>query len=444
MTALGIFQKETISVEGASMKVMVIGAGIGGLTTALSLHAAGIDAQVYESVADIKALGVGINLQPNAVRELIELDLGNELAATAIETAELRFYNKLGQLIWAEPRGLAAGYEWPHYAIDRGDLQLILLTAVKERIGAGNLFAAHHLVSFEQDSSGITAHFIDRKSGKQLPSQRGDALIGCDGIHSQVRKQLYPHEGPPVSNGRIQWRGVVEAEPFLDGRTQVTIGFPDRSGVIYPISKKIADRGCSRINWVAVLGKPSASGDRPRRDHKVIKNRFFHQFKEWNFSWIKFADLICDTDKIYEFPMEDRGPLQRWSFGRVTLLGDAAHPMYPVGAQAGSQAIVDARVLAFALATTPTTERALETYERQRRTIMNAVTMRNRELGPVIVMELAEQRAPDGFSNIEDVIPRRELEQISRVYKAEAGFDPAALNRRASLSVRSSVVGAAT
>jgi 5-methylphenazine-1-carboxylate 1-monooxygenase len=306
---------------------------------------------------------------------------------------------------------------------------------VKERIGAGNVFAGHHLVSFEQDGSGVTGHFMDRESGKDIPPQRAELLIGCDGIHSAVRARLYPHEGLPVSSGRIQWRGVVEGEPFLGGRTHVTMGFSQRRAVVYPVSRKVAERGRSLINWVAVLGKQSASGVRATWDRKVPKDRFFGQFKDWNFGWIKFADLICDTDEIYEFPKDDRDPLPRWSFGRVTLVGDAAHTMLPIGAQAGSQAIVDARVLAFALATTRMAEQALELYEQQRRPIMNAVTMRNRKFGPAIVMEIAEQRAPQGFARIEDVMTYRELADIAHAYKVEAGFDPTAVNQRASLTV---------
>jgi 2-polyprenyl-6-methoxyphenol hydroxylase-like FAD-dependent oxidoreductase len=242
------------------MKVMVIGAGIGGLTTALSLHAAGIEAQVYESAADIKALGVGINLQPNAVRELIELGLGDVLAATAIETAELRYHNKHGQLIWSEPRGLAAGYSWPQYSIGRGDLQMILLSAVKERIGAANVFSGYHFISFEQDGSAVTGYFMDRASGMHLPPQHADVLIGCDGIHSAVRSRLYPNEGSPLSSGYIQWRGAVDGDPFLDGRTHATMGFSGRRAVVYPISREALNRGRSRINWVVVLGQQSASG----------------------------------------------------------------------------------------------------------------------------------------------------------------------------------------
>jgi 5-methylphenazine-1-carboxylate 1-monooxygenase len=250
------------------MKVLVIGGGIGGLSTALSLHAAGIDVRVYESVAEIKPLGVGINLQPNAVRELIELGVGDALAATAIETAELAYYNKHGQLIWSEPRGLAAGYAWPQYSIDRGDLNTILFDAVAKRIGPENVFAGHRLVSFEQNGSHVTAYFIDCH-GQPLPPQSGDVLVGCDGIRSVVRTQLYPNEGRPVPSGHIQWRGVVEAERFLTGRTHVTMGFSGRRAVAYPISKKAADRGRSRINWVASVRRQSALNERGTWDRRA-------------------------------------------------------------------------------------------------------------------------------------------------------------------------------
>ena len=242
------------------MKVLIIGGGIGGLTTALSLEAAGIDVEVFEQASTIEALGVGINLQPNAVRELTELGLGDELKSVAIETSTLTYYNRLGQAIWSEPRGLAAGYAWPQYSIDRGDLHMILLAAVRARVGAHSVLTRHKLVSFEQTSGDVTANFIDRATGKPLPSHKGDVLIGSDGIHSAVRAHLYPGEGPPVSSGRIQWRVVVEAEPFLDGRTHVTIGSRNRRAVIYPISEKARQRGRSLINE-----GDRARGDEPNR-----------------------------------------------------------------------------------------------------------------------------------------------------------------------------------
>jgi 2-polyprenyl-6-methoxyphenol hydroxylase-like FAD-dependent oxidoreductase len=418
------------------MKVLVIGGGIGGLTTALSLHAAGIEAEVFEQTPSIEALGVGINLQPNAVRELMELGLGDALKAVAIETSTLSYYNKLGQLIWSEPRGLAAGYRWPQYSIDRGDLQMILLDAVDARIGAArNVHTNHTLVSFEQTGRGVVAQFIERASGRPLPPHKGDVLIGADGIHSAVRAQLYPNEGPPVSSGRIQWRGVIEDESFLDGRTHVTIGSRERRAVVYPISEKARQEGRSLINWVTVLGKQMASDQPGTWDRRAPKERFFAHFRDWNFDWIRFADLIAATAEIYEYPKDDRDPLPRWSFERVTLLGDAAHPMRPIGSQAGSQAVVDARVVALALATATSVEDGLKAYERERLPIMNKVILRNREFGPSMIMDMAEERAPNGFTDIEQVISRSELEEIAHSFKVAAGFDPESLNRRASFDV---------
>jgi 2-polyprenyl-6-methoxyphenol hydroxylase-like FAD-dependent oxidoreductase len=418
------------------MKVLVIGGGIGGLTTALSLHAAGIEAEVFEQTPSIEALGVGINLQPNAVRELMELGLGDALKAVAIETSTLNYYNRFGQLIWSEPRGLAAGYRWPQYSIDRGDLQMILLDAVDARIGAArNVHTNHTLVSFEQTGRGVVAQFIERASGRPLPPHKGDVLIGADGIHSAVRAQLYPNEGPPVSSGRIQWRGVIEDESFLDGRTHVTIGSRERRAVVYPISEKARQEGRSLINWVTVLGKQMASDQPGTWDRRAPKERFFAHFRDWNFDWIRFADLIAATAEIYEYPKDDRDPLPRWSFERVTLLGDAAHPMRPIGSQAGSQAVVDARVVALALATATSVEDGLKAYERERLPIMNKVILRNREFGPSIIMDMAEERAPNGFTDIEQVISRSELEEIAHSFKVAAGFDPESLNRRASFDV---------
>jgi 2-polyprenyl-6-methoxyphenol hydroxylase-like FAD-dependent oxidoreductase len=418
------------------MKVLVVGGGIGGLTTALSLEAAGIDVAVFEKVPTIEALGVGINLQPNAVRELTELGLGDELRAVAIETSSLTYYNRFGQVIWSEPRGRAAGYAWPQYSIDRGDLHMILLAAAHKRIGAGRIFTGHELRSFEQSSGEVLANFVDCTTGKSLPPHKGDVLVGADGIHSAVRAQLYPEEGPPVSSGRIQWRGVVEAKPFLDGRSHVTIGSRNCRAVIYPMSEGVRQLGRSLINWITVLGRQMASPQLGTWDRRANKERFFAHFQDWNFDWLPFADLVATTREIFEYPKDDRDPLPRWSFGRVTLLGDAAHPMRPIGSQAGSQAVVDSRVLALALATAGSIEEGLAAYERQRLPVMNEIILRNRKFGPSIIMDMAEERAPNGFSNIKDVIPRQELEQISRSFKVAAGFDPEALNSRASFDVK--------
>lgn len=418
------------------MKAIIVGGGIGGLATALSLHAVGIECCVCKSVRDIDALGLGINLQPNAVRELIELGLGEALAATAIETSTLAYYNKHGQLIWSEPRGRAAGYRWPQYSIHRGALLMILLEAARARIGAANVREGRHFVSFEQSAGGVVAHLMDRATGRPLPSERADVLIGADGIHSTVRRQLYPDEAEPVASGNIQWRGAIEAAPYLDGSSQVMIGHYMQRMVIYPMSAKAQARGRSLVNWLTMLGGRHDLVARESWDRKVPKERFFAAFKDWNFPWIAAADLVAATADIYEYAEADHNPLPRWSFGRVTLLGDAAHAMRPVGSQAGSQAIVDARVLAHALASEASPEAALRAYEAIRLPAMNDVILRNRAYGPEIVMQMAEERAPRGFARIEDVIPRHELEEIARSFKVAAGFDPETLNRRPSLGLR--------
>jgi 2-polyprenyl-6-methoxyphenol hydroxylase-like FAD-dependent oxidoreductase len=420
------------------MQVLIVGGGIGGLTTALSLHAAGIDCCIYESVVSLRALGVGINLQPNAVRELTELGLGDALAETAIETSTLAYYNKHGQLIWSEPRGRAAGYRWPQYSIHRGELLIILLEAVRARLGAERIRTGHHFVGFEQDQFGVSARFMRRPDGTTVTA-RGDILVGADGIHSSVRAQLYPTEGKPVFSGLIHWRGAVETEPFLDGRTQVMIGHHDQRSVVYPISAKSQRRGHSLVNWLTLLVGRGEDAERENWDRRVDKERFFESFEHWNFPWFPLADVISVTPEIFEYPMSDRDPLPAWTFGRVTLLGDAAHPMRPVGSQAGSQGVVDARVLAHALAGASDPAKGLVDYEAIRRPAMSEVVLRNRQYGPEIVMQMAEERAPGGFSNIEDIIPRHELEDVSLSFKKAAGFDPETVNTRPSYNVKSVV-----
>jgi 5-methylphenazine-1-carboxylate 1-monooxygenase len=417
------------------MKALIVGGGIGGLATALSLHAAGIECCVCESVPRIGALGVGINLQPNAVRELIELGLGAALAATAIETSTLAYYNKHGQLIWREKRGLAAGYRWPQYSVHRGELLMLLRAAAAARIGAENIRTGHHFTDFEERAGGIIARFVDRAAGSALPPQGADILIGADGIHSTVRRLLHPEEATPVWSGGIQWRGAVEAAPFLDGRTQVMIGHRLQRLVIYPMSAEAASRGRSLVNWLAYLGGRGGEAERESWDRTVPKERFYALFQGWNYDWIRPADLVAATAQIFEYHEADHEPLARWSMGRATLLGDAAHAMRPVGSQAGSQAIVDARVLAHALASERDPRAALAAYEAERRPAMNEVILRNRAYGPEIVMQMAEDRAPGGFERIEDVIPRAELEDIAQSFKRAAGFDPETLNRRPSLSL---------
>ncbi|MFI6484884.1 flavin-dependent oxidoreductase [Nonomuraea sp. NPDC050663] len=381
------------------MRIVIAGAGIGGLSAALSLHAAGFtDVTVHEAARTIEPLGVGINLLPHAVRELTELGLADRLAAIGVATAELAYFNRYGTPIWSEPRGLDAGYAWPQYSVHRGRLQLLLLEALLERLGPGSVVTGSRVTG---------------------PGDE-DLLVGADGINSDVRRHLYPDEGPPPWNGLVLWRGTSYGEPFLTGRSMIMAGDGTQKFVAYPIAPGL-------INWIAE--KP-LDGDPPERgnwNRPADLAEIGGHFADWRFDWLDVPALIAGAEKAYEYPMVDRDPLPRWTAGKVTLLGDAAHAMYPIGSNGASQAIIDARVLAHALARDD-----LGLYEAERRAVTTALQLSNREMGPEVVMKLAHERAPHGFDDIEQVIPYEERAEIAASYKRTAGFDPASLNARPS------------
>jgi 2-polyprenyl-6-methoxyphenol hydroxylase-like FAD-dependent oxidoreductase len=417
------------------MHAIVVGGGIGGLATALSLHAAGIEVDVYESVAELKPLGVGINVLPHAVRELTELGLAERLAAKAIATEALVYTNRHGQEIWREPRGVHAGYRWPQFSIHRGELQMLLLEAARERLGDARIHQAHTAESVSLlDAAAEVA--LRTRTGEAV-RVRGDVVIAADGIHSALRAQFYPNEGAPLWNKRVLWRGVTEAAPFWGGRTMIMAGHQDEKFVCYPISPEVAARGRSLINWIAELSFPEMAAWR-REDWNRAGNLedFLPRFAQWNIPWLDVAGLIRNAGYVFEYPLVDRDPVERWTFGRVTLLGDAAHPMYPIGSNGASQAILDARTLAYELSQSGDIDGALERYEAQRRPATTKLVLSNRQNGPEAVMQMAHERAPRGFERVEDVIDRAELEAVNARYKQLAGFDCETLNSRPSLAPR--------
>lgn len=412
------------------MNVLVIGGGIGGLSLALSLHQAGIEVRVYEAAANLAPLGVGINLQPTAVRELTELELGDALARTGVATQQLSYFNKFGQLISSEPRGLLAGYRWPQYSIHRGQLQMLLLGAVRQRIGHENFRSGFRLSAFEQRSDRVCARLSDSATGTELQDE-ADVLIGADGIDSAVRRLLYPSEGEPRFAQQILWRAAVDAEPFLGGHTMIIAGHFHQRVIVYPVSREAAN-GKLLTNWICQMTVPQARPPREDWNRRVSKETVLAAFGAWRFPWLDMQTLIEQSPEIYEFPLVDRDPVSAWSFGRVTLIGDAAHPMQPIGGQAGSQAIIDARALTSALLATGDPVAALRHYDEQRRPVMNDIILRNRNFGPEAAMQLVEERAPNGFTRIEDVILSQELGSIVNSFSAAAGLDVETVNGRPS------------
>jgi 2-polyprenyl-6-methoxyphenol hydroxylase-like FAD-dependent oxidoreductase len=422
----------------SKLQIVVAGGGIGGLSLALSLHQAGIAVRLYEAVRDPAPLGVGINLQPTAVRELTELGLGDSLARAGIATQRLNLCNKFGQLIYSEPRGLAAGYHWPQVSIHRGKLQLILLRAVRERIGDLNVRTGVRLTGFCRRGQRLRAHFRDRESGSGFFDE-ADVLVGADGIHSAVRHQVYPAEGEPRFAGQILWRAAVEAEPFLDGRTMIIAGHFHQRIIVYPIGREAP--GKLLTNWICQMTVPDQAPPREDWNRRVEKQKVLAAFGDWRFPWLDLPALIERSFDIYEFPLVDRDPVSGWSFGLVTLLGDAAHPMQPIGGQAGSQAILDARALTRALIDTDDPCAALARYDAERRPAMNEIILRNRNLGPEAAMQLVEERAPNGFAHIGDVISQRELNAITDSFAIAAGLDVKTVNDRPSYLHRRPEIG---
>jgi 2-polyprenyl-6-methoxyphenol hydroxylase-like FAD-dependent oxidoreductase len=409
--------------DGEPLKhdVIIVGAGISGLTTALALADAGCRVRVFESVRELRALGVGINLLPHSVMALHRLGLEEPLAATAILTGSLRYHAKDGKTIWSEPRGIDAGYPCPQYSIHRGALQMILLDAVRRRLGSDAVATGRVFVRATQDGSGVTATFADPESGAVVETVRGDCLVGADGIMSAVRASFYPDEGNPVYAGQVLWRGVTVSEPFADGRTMVMVGNDEKKAVVYPIGW--ADGSHQLINWIAELAiekaLPANKGDWNREGNKAD---FLPRFLDWRFDWLDIPALIEGAERCWEFPMVDRDPVPRWSFGRITLLGDAAHAMRPNGSNGASQGVLDAMALARTLSAEADVATALRDYEAERLEPTRALTLANRATGPEIVLRMVEERCPQGFDDIHDHFSEAELADIADSYKRIAGF----------------------
>lgn len=410
------------------MKALIVGGGVGGLTTALALHARGIEVEVYEQAPKRRELGVGINTLPHAIKELAELGLLDALDGVAIRTRELIYMTAQGQDILRQPRGLDAGYDYPQFSIHRGKLQGVLHDAVVERLGV--VQGGHRLTDFQQDAEGVTAIFETQDGAVEA---RGDVLIGADGIHSTVRKYYQGDEGSPRWNGIQMWRGASWWEPFRDGRTMIIAGGMKAKLVLYPIFDDPEKHpGETLMNWVVCAKLGDEMTPIPGRDdwsragsiNEVMK----HVRGVFDLPEVNLEGLIAETQHNYVYPMCDRDPLDRWTDGRVTLLGDAAHPMYPVGSNGASQAILDAVCLARLLAEHDPAD-ALAAYDAERRPATAEIVLANRKGGPERVIDLVEERAADGFDDLNDVATPEELKALVGEYQSMAGFTQDQVNR---------------
>jgi 2-polyprenyl-6-methoxyphenol hydroxylase-like FAD-dependent oxidoreductase len=410
------------------MTVAIVGGGIGGLALALGLHQRGLDCDVYESVREVREIGVGITLLPHAMTELAALGLQAPLEAAGIENLESVFFNRWGQFIYREPRGRHAGYQVPEVGIHRGKLHRILLEAVRSRIGADRVHLDHRGVGIEQDGEGVTIAFEDSQ-GQALAPVRADVVIACDGVNSALRRQFYPDEQVAFA-GINTWRGVTVHKPILSGKSYLRIGSIETGKmVIYPIADNVDGQGNQLINWVAELQREGA----PMNDWNKAGDagEFVEVVRDWRFDWLDVPALIAGASQSFEYPMVDKDPVPRWTFGRLTLLGDAAHPMYPRGSNGSAQALIDARTLAIELTRGGDPSQALLRYEALRLAPTAKVVQTNRTVPPDFIImkadELSGGRPIEG--GIDSLISQQALRDISEQYQRVAGFSLAALRR---------------
>jgi len=411
--------------------VLIAGGGIGGMVLALTLHQIGVPCVVYEAVAQLQPLGVGINLQPNAVRELYDLGLDDTvLDGIGIQAREWALVGRNGNDVYAEPRGLRAGYRWPQYSVHRGQLQMLLWRTVRERLGPDAVRLGQRVTGYRQDGQGVTA-LIEARDGRRSEAE-GALLLAADGLHSAVRAQMYPQQPPIQWGGAIMWRGTTPGVPIRSGASFVGVGSLRHRVVLYPISPADPATGLATINWIAEITVDNASGW-PQGDwnRRVDLSEFIGHFEGWNYGWLDVPALLRGASEVFEYPMIDRDPVPSWvngDGGRVALLGDAAHVMYPVGSNGASQAIVDARVLGAAMVAHGVGPAALQAYDSQLCADISALVLRNRGSGPFGILGLVDDRCGGVFDDIDQVIPAAEREAYMARYKAAAGFAIETLN----------------
>ena len=411
----------------AEPHVLIAGGGIGGLALALTLHQIGVRATVFEAAGAMRPLGVGINLQPNAVRELFDLGIGaGPLDSVGLPAREWALLGLNGAEIHAEPRGTEAGYHWPQYAVHRGRFHMLLYRAVLDRLGLEAVRLGQRVTGYDDGPEGVTARHVSADGIET--SVQGALLIGADGIHSAIRAQMHPGQPPIHWGGAIMWRGTTRARPIRTGSSFVGLGTSRQRMVIYPISRPDAD-GLAEINWIAeVTVDPAQGWEKTGWFRPVAVSDFAHHFDGFRYDWLDVPALLAGADGAWENPMIDRDPVPHWSDGPVALMGDAAHAMYPTGSNGASQAIVDARVIGAQMLAHGVTPAALSAYDAQLCAPVSALVLRNRGAGPFGLLNLVDDRCGGHFERIDDVVPPAERAAFLAGYKAAAGFARDALN----------------
>ena len=416
--------------DPANERVIIAGGGIGGLATALTLHQIGVPCIVFEAVREMRPLGVGINLQPNAVRELYDLGISaQELDRVGLPAREWALVGLNGNDIYSEPRGLLAGYNWPQYAVHRGRFHMLLHDTFVARAGRDAIRLGSRVTGYRRQSDGGVTALIERADGTRAET-RGALLIGADGIHSAIRAQMHPGQPPIHWGGAVMWRGTTQGRPIRSGASFVGLGTHRQRVVFYPISQPDPATGLSMINWIAEVTMDNSEGWKQSGwFRQVPTSDFVHHFDDWIWDWLDVPAMIRGADSAFENPMIDRDPVPTWRDGPVVLMGDAAHAMYPTGSNGGSQAIVDARILGACMVEHGASEAALAAFDDKLCGPISQLVLRNRGAGPFGLLNLVDERCGGTFDNIDDVIPPAERTEFMARYKAAAGFAIETLNK---------------
>ena len=399
--------------------IAIIGAGPGGLIMALRLHKAGFRPTVYETVPELKPLGVGVDIKTVGTAELDELGLLEDFRAISVDAVDSIFYNHFGQEIYAEKCGVHMGYLHEQRFVHRGILQMMLFEKVIERLGADAVKLGARLVRYEQDGEGVTLH-IRHLEDDRVETFRHDAVIAADGIKSVARAQMHPTLTEPEFSGITMWRGTTLREPIRDGHTILHLGDPRISTmIVYPIAENFEGTGLDLINWVV-----ETNGEETIEDWNQVADpeQIIPAFDSLKLPFLDVQQLIRDAREVYLFPLVRHFPLDTWVDGRVVLIGDAAHAMYPRGGNGITQAMLDARVLSEKLVELGDPEAAFQAYDAARRPIVTRIVDSMRGEGYEVIRRMVAERT-DGqpFDDIEEVLPLAEADEIFSGYHKLVG-----------------------
>ncbi len=401
------------------LDIAIIGAGPCGLATALRLHQRGFTPKIYESVAELKPLGVGIDTKVYGTKEIDELGLLKQFRAISVDAQESIFYNQHGQELYAELCGVHMGYLHEQRFVHRGRLQMLFYATVLERLGADSVVMGARCTGYLQaDDDRVTVN-LEHTDGTSS-QVTADIVIATDGIKSAVRTQMHPESGSPKYSGITMWRGVTLREPFKTGGTILHIGDPRVSSmIIYPIADDYEGTGKTLVNWVVEAVRDETIED---WNQKGGVDEILHYYDACKLPFLDVQELMQDAREVYLMPLIDHDPLDSWVDGRVVLAGDAAHAMYPRGGNGWCQALVDGGVIAEKLATMDDPHEALKAFEAQRLEGVNRIVMANRGEGYEVIRRIVAERT-DGqpFTNVEDILPLAEADAIFSKYHALVG-----------------------